>query len=142
MLGAKPDKTRKFNQLTYVGTMIEGINIEDVEAYHPGFAKLFKWLKTALTARKQDITRRKSMTKKAKQDRESKINASGERKINRANHLEEAENKFKDERKDEIEAFEKYQEKLAKKARQEYGDEDEDEEKANQAPPVMPVFNL
>ena len=34
VLGAKPDKTRKFNQLTYIGKMIEGIHIEEVEAYH------------------------------------------------------------------------------------------------------------
>jgi len=45
--------------------MIEGILIEDVEAYHNGFAKLFKWLQTAIATRKLDITRRKALTKKA-----------------------------------------------------------------------------
>jgi hypothetical protein len=72
------------------------------------------------------------MAKKAKEDRESKIKASEERKMNRANYLEEAENKFKDDHKDEIEAFEKYQEEQTKKAGQEYGEEEDDEAKANQ----------
>lgn len=108
VLGAKPAVTRSFNQIAYVQKMIEGIQIEEVEAYHQGFAKLFKWLQTALATRKQDITRRKALTKKAKEDREAKIKSSEERKINRANYLEEAENKFKDERKEEIEAYAKY----------------------------------
>ena len=44
VLGAKPAVTRSFNQIAYVQKMIEGIQIEEVEAYHQGFAKLFKWL--------------------------------------------------------------------------------------------------
>ena len=117
--------------------------MEEVEAYHLGFAKLFKWLQTAVSARKQDISRRKALAKKAKEDREAKIKASEERKINRATCLEEAENKFKDERKEEIEAFARYQEEQEKKAGQEYGEEldEEDEAKANQEPPVLPVFD-
>jgi hypothetical protein len=82
--------------------------MEEVDAYHQGFSKLFKWLQTAISARKQDITRRKALTKKAKEDREAKIKASEERKVNRATCLEEAENKFKDERKEEIEAYGRY----------------------------------
>lgn len=65
VLGAKPDVCRSFNQIAYVQKMIEGILIEDVEAYHNGFAKLFKWLQTAIATRKLDITRRKALTKKA-----------------------------------------------------------------------------
>jgi len=63
--------------------MIEGIVFEEVEAYHPGFAKLYKWLQIALATRKQDITRRKALIKKAKEDREAKIKASEDRKVNR-----------------------------------------------------------
>ena len=44
LLGAKPANYRSFNQLSYIQTMINVIIIEDVELYHQGFAKLFKWL--------------------------------------------------------------------------------------------------
>jgi hypothetical protein len=49
------------------------------------------------------------LTKKAKEDREAKIKAAEERTVNRAAQLEEAEIKFKEDHKEEIDAFEKYQ---------------------------------
>ena len=52
--------------------MIDGIVQEDVDAYHPGFGKLYKWLLSAYNGRKSDITRRKALTKKAREDREAK----------------------------------------------------------------------
>lgn len=50
------------------------------------------------------------MTKKARGDREAKIKQSEERKVNRENYLSEAEQKFKDENKESIDAYEKYME--------------------------------
>ena len=50
------------------------------------------------------------MTKKARGDREDKIKQSEERKVNRENYLSEAEQKFKDENKESIDAYEKYME--------------------------------
>ena len=68
--GAKPEEFRAFNKLNYIDTLIAGIQQEEVETYHPGFGRLFKWLTTAITIRKQDITRRKALAKRAKEDRE------------------------------------------------------------------------
>ena len=62
--------------------------------------------------------------------------------MNRENYLLEAEERFKAEHAEEIEVYEKYMEEQAQKASQEYGEEmdEEDEAKANQEPPVLPVF--
>jgi hypothetical protein len=70
--------------------------------------KLFKWLKTAIDGRKANITRRKALTKRAKEDRIKKIEMSEERKKNRENFLIESLEKFSDEHRDEIIAYEEY----------------------------------
>ena len=88
--------------------MIDGIVQEDVDAYHPGFGKLYKWLLSAYNGRKSDITRRKALTKKAREDREAKIKASEDRTQARATCLEDADAKFKEDNREGIEAFEKY----------------------------------
>lgn len=58
-----------YQTITYCEKIIEGIGAEDVEQYHTGLGKLYKWLTTALAGRKTDITRRKIATRKAKEDR-------------------------------------------------------------------------
>jgi len=57
--------------------------------------------------------------------------------------MNEAAEKFKEDNREAIEAFEKWQEEERIKASQEYGEEldDEDEEAENKEPPVMPEFN-
>ncbi len=140
--GAKPQEFRAFNTLNFIDSLVAGLVQEEVELHHPGIGRIFKWLQTTVATRKQDITRRKALAKRAKEDREAKIAASQERAVNRENYLLEAEERFKAEHAEEIETYEKYMEEQAQKASQEYGEEmdEEDEAKANQEPPVLPVF--
>lgn len=100
--GGKAAEFRSFNTLNFIDTLLVGCVQEEVEAYHPGFGRLFKWLTTAVATRKQDITRRKAMTKRAREDREAKITASKERATNREAYLIEAEERFKQEHDEEI----------------------------------------
>ena len=62
----------------------------------------------AIEGRKNDITRRKALQKKAKEDREMKQNQFEERKKNRETFLEESKQKFNDDNADQIEAYNKY----------------------------------
>ena len=58
-----------YQTTVYCEKIIDGILQEDVEQYHGGLGRLFKWLTTALEGRKKDITRRKIATRRAKEDR-------------------------------------------------------------------------
>lgn len=71
--GAKPQTFRAYNTLNYIDKLVGGLTLEEVEAHHPGFGRLFKWLTLAVATRKQDITRRKAMAERAKRDRDERI---------------------------------------------------------------------
>ena len=76
-----------YQTLTYCERIIEGINAEEVEQYHVGLGKLFKWLLTAIAGRKLDITRRKILKRKDKEDRQQKIEREEDRKTRREEYL-------------------------------------------------------
>lgn len=76
-----------YQTLTYCEKIIDGIQAEDVEQYHTGLGKLFKWLTTAIAGRKLDITRRKINTRRSKEERQQKIEKEEDRKQRREEHL-------------------------------------------------------
>jgi len=143
VLGSKDVEFKAYQTINYTERLIEGIIQEDVDNYSTAFGKVFKWLSTAISLRKQDIIRRKALTRKARENREQKQKADEERKVNRENYLNEAQDKFKEDNRDQIEAFEKWEEEERVKAAQEYGEEldDEEEDAENKEPPTMPEFN-
>lgn len=131
-LGAKPEEVRRYNTINYVERILSEFQQEEVDAYHLGVGKLFRWANQAVALRKNDIVRRKALSKKAAKDREDKIADSETRANNLETYLIEAEEKFKDDHRDEIEAYERYQEELRNKDANEYGEEEDDgEEKEN-----------
>lgn len=141
--GAKDGEFKAYQTINYTEKLITDVNPEDVENYSVAFGRIFKWLQSAISLRKQDIIRRKALTRKAKEQRESSIKAAEERAVNRESYMSDAADKFKEDNREAIEAFEKWQEEERIKASQEYGEEldDEDEAAENQEPPVMPEFN-
>lgn len=141
--GAKDSEFKAYHTINYCERLIQDIQQEDVDNYSSAFGKIFKWLSTAVALRKQDIIRRKALTRKARENREAKIKASEERAVNRETYLNDACEKFKEDNRDQIEAYEKWEEEERIKASQEYGEEldDEEEDAENKEPPVMPEFN-
>jgi len=130
--------------LNFIEYNISHLDSETVENYHPGVAKLYRWLLTAIELRKKDIIRRKAHTKKAKEERALRINQRQERDENKQQYLADGKEKFQDDHREEIEAYQKWQEEQANKeeGKDGYGDEEaESESQANQEPPVLPVFN-
>ena len=50
--GEKKDEYKPYMRINYVEGLIKEFVQEDVDAYHPGLGKLFKWLKMAIDTRK------------------------------------------------------------------------------------------
>ena len=71
---------KAYQTVPYVENVLKGLIQEDIDAYHVGLGKLFKWMKTAIDGRKQDIVRRKSLQQKAREVRAGKIQEAEDRK--------------------------------------------------------------
>lgn len=83
VLGEKLEVFKAYQTLNFCEKVLTAYTEEDVTTYHPGFFKLFKWLKMAVEARKANIIRRKALTKRAKADRAKKEEDADIRKHNR-----------------------------------------------------------
>ena len=59
--GEKKDEFRPYMRINYVERIVSELNQEEVDNYHLGLGKLFKWLKMAIDTRKQDVIRRKAI---------------------------------------------------------------------------------
>lgn len=105
MLGEKAGDYKGFETINYCEKLINDYTPEEVEAYHPGFAKLFKWLVAAIALRKQDIIRRKAIAKRDKEAREAKIAEKEQRALNREQAILEANEKFLSDNADNIDKF-------------------------------------
>ena len=144
VLSAKNDEFKAYQTLNYVHSLFSSLNVEEVENYHPAFMKILRWLTIAVTARKDDIVRRKARKQKANEDRVTRITLAEEREANRLVYLADQEDRFRDERRDDFEAYETYTEAQKAKEEMEYGEEEDDEdlqENQVQEPPVMPIFD-
>ena len=135
-----------YQTVPYCEKIIDGILLDDVEQYHAGLGKLFKWLQTALSGRKIDITRRKIATRRAKEDRQQKIEKEEDRKTRREEYLLDTKLEWE---KENAELIETYNRHVDRKRRIEAGEpvsEDEEEEEVDEEgkekpPPEKPVFN-
>lgn len=142
--GEKKGNYKPYQTINFCEKITSHLNVEDVDAYNLGLGKLYRWNKMAIEGRKQDVTRRKVLQKKGKEEREMKQQQFEERKKNREAHLAESLQKFNEDHAEEIEAYNKYQEEQKAKAAQEYGEEQasEGEGDENEAePPELPKFN-
>lgn len=144
-LGPKEDDFEKYQTMNFLERNVEGIQSEEVDAYNLTLGKLFKWVTLALKTRKEDIVRRKALNLRAQDQRTQIQDAIQAREVKRGQDVQEAEDKFKEEHKDEIEAALRYEQMELERQEDEYGEEEEEEEnpkeKMPKEKPVMPVFN-
>lgn len=134
---------KAFQTLNFCERVLQAHTEEDVQNYNTGFLKLYRWLKIAIEARKSYIVRTKAQVKRDREDRGRREEQAEERAKQKENHLIEARDKFNDEHREEIQAYEEYEAELAKKEAEEYGEEagsDNDQEEEKE-PPVKPVYN-
>jgi hypothetical protein len=71
--------------------------------------RLFKWLLLVIKTRKEDIIRRKALYVKACERKAATLDAIAARLTKKQTDLQDAEDKFKEDHKDEIEAYYKYE---------------------------------
>lgn len=130
-------------RINYVEKLIAEFNQEEVDTYHSGLGKIYKWLKMAIDTRKADVIRRKAIQKKNREEKASKEEAKAKREADREQFLLDAEATFQESNKDDIEAYNKWKATQDELAAQDYGEEagSEDEDKKDEEPPVMPEFN-
>lgn len=130
--GAKEDEFRPFMRINYTEKLISSFIQEDVDAYHNGLGKLFKWLKMAITARKQDIVRRKAIWTKNRDDKTSREEAKNKRAEDREQYLIDQEAAFNEANKEDIDIYNKWMEEQKAKEEEDYGEEkgSEDEDEA------------
>lgn len=143
LIGPKRQDFKAYQTINFIERNIFGIEEQEVTEYNMTFGRLFKWLKLAVQSRKHDIVRRMAKIHKERDEREQKIRAKEERANKRQADLDEAKEKFNEEHKDEIDAYEAWKAKQAEGDDQ-YGEEDEDDDedvKKNKDPPVLPVFD-
>lgn len=81
-------------RINYIEKLIAEMNQEEVDTYHAGVGKLFKWLKMAVDTRKQDVIRRKAIQKKNREDKSSKEEAKAKREADREQFLLDKEAEF------------------------------------------------
>lgn len=83
------------------------------------------------------------MLKRDRETREQKLKEAEDRAELKKQQLEEAEAKFLEDHREDIEKYEAYQEEQRAKEAQEYGEEldNEDEDAADKEPPTLPEFN-
>lgn len=112
-------------------------------------SKLYKWASLCVRTRKDEVTYRKAQRKKAIQQREQLIQKEEERKNRLQIELGEAENKFAEEHKEEIELAQKWEQDQQVQQEDDYGEEGEGDDDGGksaidtrrQERPEMPVFN-
>jgi hypothetical protein len=80
----KADPIEKYHSLNFIHNLIKDITEEDVKTYHHGVHKLWKWLTSAIDARKKDITRRLVVAKKMGEERQAAVEAAAKRDEDRA----------------------------------------------------------
>ena len=136
-VGQKDDEYREYQSINFIERNIENYYVEDADAYQASLVgRVMRWVQAAVKLRRADIVRRKALFRRAKELREEAIVNEQKRKERLDVELVEAEVKFKEDNKDEIEAYQNYQQKSNRESE---GDQDESAEK--EAAPVLPVFN-
>jgi len=139
-VGAKPKELKLYQKINYIEKLIVGLEEEQIMAINITFGKLFKWLKLAITVRKQDIIYRAALRKKAVEHREKCIAQKEERAEAKDKAIQEAKDQFNNDHAADYEAYEKYEEEQKKKAEDEYGSEGDDSDKEEVVAPEKPEF--
>ena len=110
-------------------------------------ARLFRWVSLCVKTRKEDVLYRKNNRKKALMNRETLIQKEQERQLKMQADIAEAEAKFNEENKEQIDAVNAWDAAKTGTAHDEYGEEDGEEdakeakEEEPKERPEMPVFN-
>lgn len=132
--GQKKDDYEYYHTLNFIEKNIEHYYPEDIDAYNASvLGRLLRWVLSVVKLRRQDIVRRKALQKKAKDQREEAISKEAKRQDRMVWDVQEAENKYNEDHKDEIDAAHAWQ------SREKSGEEEGEE--PSEPAPVMPVFN-
>lgn len=140
-MGPRESEFKSYQTLNYIQKNIDGIVLADVENMSMVAGRLFKWLQLAIDNRKLDITRRKSLIQRERDEADNKQKAKEERAVKREADLEEAKKKFADDHKDDIDAYNNYHNAAAAGVDDYAEEEDEEGEGKEKEVPTLPEFD-
>lgn len=104
-LGVKTEPQAKYTTLNFLEKNLDGLTPDDVEQQCGlEISRLFKWLLLCIKTRKDEIIYRKAQRKRAVLNRDSLIQKEKERQLKMEQEVTDAEQKFIEEHKEEIEA--------------------------------------
>jgi hypothetical protein len=137
--GSKEDDYTGYQCIPFIEKNLENISVEDVSPYNQVVAgRIISWVLNALRLRKGDITRRKALFRRAIELREEAIQKEAARKARLEVEIVDAENKYNEDHKEDMEAYLQYQQRSS---RDKNDDDDDEDNTEREAAPVMPVFN-
>ena len=111
-LGEKKNEYKVYQTLNFIEKNIEQYHPDDVDVYSSTIlGRLLRWMLSAIKLRRQDIIRRRSLQKKAFDKREEAIQREAKRKERSDQELKDAEARFNEEHREEIEACLAYRER-------------------------------
>lgn len=110
--GSKDDQYTDYQMVPFIEKNVESITVEDVNPYNQVVAgRIISWVLNAIRLRKGDITRRKSLFRRSIELREEAIQKEAARKARLEVEIVDAENKYSDEHKEDMEAYLQYQQR-------------------------------
>lgn len=108
-MGPKDDDYTDYHSIPFIEKNVEHIQPEDVMPYNAAVAgRIISWVHNALRLRKGDITRRKALFRRAIELREEAIQKEAARKARLEVEIVEAENKYNEDHKEDMEAYLQY----------------------------------
>lgn len=142
IVSERKEDVKAFNTINFCEKVLSAHTDEEVAAYNSGLHRLYRWLKLAIETRKAYIIRTKAHAKRDREERLKRIEQAEEREKTRETYLAEAHERFLEDHREELAAYEEYQAQLAKREAQEYGDEaPQQSEEEEKEPPVKPEYN-
>ena len=108
-VGKRDYKVKSYHNFTFIENLLaEYENEEELNKYNYSIGVVFKWIKIAMECRKKDVVKRLNNARKARENRENKIDDEAKRKEEREAKCIEEKEKFEKEKETEIQAYHDY----------------------------------
>lgn len=133
IVGPKDKDFKAYHTLNYLEKLLSDFQEEELIKYNCSFSLIFRWLKIVIEARKKNICCRLNQAKKAREERDAKIQEENARLEEREAAIQQKREQHEQEHKEEIEKYNEYQASLETETPMQLEEGEE--------PPVLPQFD-
>lgn len=133
IVGPKDKEFKAYHTLNYVEKLLHDFSDEELVKYNYSFSLIHRWLKIVIEARKKNICCRLNQAKKAREERDAKIQEENARLEEREAAMQQRREQHEQEHKEEIERYNEYQASLETETPMQLEEGEE--------PPTLPKFD-